>query len=311
MPRPIWTGSISFGLVNVPVKLFSAVQHKEVHFHMLHDADGARIQQKRVCSADGKEVAWDHIVKGFEVSKGRYVKVTKEELEAFAPAAGKQIDIEDFVELVEIDPIYYDATYYLVPDKGASKAYALLLQAMLKTGKVGIGRFVMRTKEYLCAVRPMGDALALSTLQYADEIVSTADLDLPGKKEHPPEKQLALAEQLVTQLAGPFDPKKYRDAYRDQVEALLEQKAAGEEIVAPEAADAPKRTVDLMEALRQSLATSAARGGSHAAANDEGTEDRAAHKGEHRRKAEPAHRPAAKRARKPAKKAAAHRRKHA
>src|SRR5260221_2789988 len=144
MPRAIWSGSLSFGLVNVPVKLFSATSPKEVRFHMLHDKDGGRIQQKRVCSIDGEEVPWEHIVKGFEVSKGRYVTVTREELEAFVPKATRSIDIEDFVDLHQIDPIYYDHSYYLVPDRGAARPYALLLEAMKKTGRVGIGQFVLR-----------------------------------------------------------------------------------------------------------------------------------------------------------------------
>src|SRR5262249_50009653 len=169
MARPIWSGTISFGLVNVPVKLFSATSPKEVRFHMLHDEDGARIQQKRVCSIDGEEVSWEHIVKGFEVSKGRYVTVTREELDAFAPKATRSIDIEDVVDLQRIDPIYYDHSYYLVPDRGAARPYALLREAMVSTGKVGIGQFVLRTKQYLAAVRPMGKALALSTLLHADE----------------------------------------------------------------------------------------------------------------------------------------------
>src|SRR3989442_14689011 len=188
MPRPIWSGSISFGLVNVPVKLFSATSPKEVRFHMLHDKDGGSIQQKRVCSIDGEEVSWEHIVKGFEISKGRYVTVTREELEAFNPRANKAIEIEDFVDLSQIDPIYYESPYSLVPDRGAAKPYALLVEAMKRSGKVGVARFVLRTKQYLCAVRPLGRALALSTMLYADEVVAIDDLEgipevKPGERE--------------------------------------------------------------------------------------------------------------------------------
>src|SRR5438270_3074291 len=194
MARPIWSGSISFGLVSVPVKLFSATSPKEVRFHMLHDKDGGRIQQKRVCSIDGEEIAWEHIVKGFEISKGRYVTVTREELEAFIPRATKAIEIEDFVGLDEIDPIYYENTYYLAPDKGASKPYALLVEAMKRSGKVGIARFVLRTKQYLAAVRPMGRALALSTMLFADEVVSQDELDaLPDAHSKPGERELKMA----------------------------------------------------------------------------------------------------------------------
>ncbi|HYV65940.1 MAG TPA: Ku protein [Myxococcales bacterium] len=285
MARPIWSGSISFGLVNVPVKLFSATSPKEVRFHMLHDEDGARIQQKRVCSIDGEEVSWEHIVKGFEVSKGRYVTVTREELEAFAPKATRSIDIEDFVDLQRIDPIYYDHSYYLVPDRGAARPYALLREAMVSTGKVGIGQFVLRTKQYLAAVRPMGKALALSTLLHADEVVDQSELEgVPGADARPREKELHMAEQLVESLATGFDPKKYKDTYREQLLDLLTRKAEGEEIVAEPAAEEPRgKVVNLMDALAKSL--SAAR------------KEEAPHAGERRR---PGERAAARTARAPA-----------
>ncbi|MGZ6141893.1 MAG: non-homologous end joining protein Ku, partial [Myxococcales bacterium] len=254
MPRPIWTGSISFGLVSVPVKLFSATSPKEVRFHMLHDKDGARIQQKRVCSADGEEVPWEHIVKGFEISKGRYVMVTRGELEAFNPRATRAIEIEDFVGLDQIDPIYYESTYYLVPDRGAAKPYALLVEAMKRAGKVGVARFVLRTRQYLAAVRPLGKALALSTMLYADEVVSQDELEgLPDSK--PAERELKMAEQLIGSLEAKFDAGKYKDDYREQVLALLERKAEGEEIVAEKPAQAPRgKVVSLMDALQKSLA---------------------------------------------------------
>ena len=261
MARPIWSGSISFGLVTVPVKLFSATSPKEVRFHMLHDKDGGRIQQKRVCSIDGEEVSWEHIVKGFEISKGRYVTVTREELEAFNPKATKAIEIEDFVELPQIDPIYYASTYYLVPDRGAGKPYALLREAMKRSNKVGIGRFVLRTKQYLAAVRPLGRALAISTMLYADEVVSQDELEgLPDAHAKPGERELKMAEQLIESLGAEFDIRKYKDDYREQVLALLERKAEGEEIVAEAPAEEPRsKVVNLMEALQKSLA--AAKGG--------------------------------------------------
>ncbi|TMB41071.1 MAG: Ku protein, partial [Deltaproteobacteria bacterium] len=252
MARPIWSGSISFGLVSVPVKLFSATSPKEVRFHMLHDKDGGRIQQKRVCSIDGEEVAWEHIVKGFEISKGRYVTVAREELEAFNPRANKAIEIEDFVELAQIDPIYYESTYYLVPDRGAAKPYALLVEAMKRTHKVGIARFVLRTKQYLAAVRPLEHALAISTMLYADEVVSQDELEaLPDAHTKPGERELKMAEQLIGSLAADFDIRKYKDDYREQVLALLERKAEGEEIVAQEPAEEPRgKIVNLMDALQ-------------------------------------------------------------
>ena len=295
MPRPIWSGSISFGLVNVPVKLYSATSPKEVRFHMLHDKDGGRIQQKRVCSIDGHEVPWEHIVKGFEVSKGRYVSVTREELSAFEPKGTKSIDIEDFVELSQIDPIYYETTYYLLPDKGAQKPYALLLEAMRKTGRVGIARFVLRTKQYLAAVRPLGKALAISTMLYADEVVDQSELDgLPGSEAKPREKELHMAEQLVDSLAAEFDPKKYKDTWREEVMALLEKKAEGQEIVAEEPDKEPRgKVVNLMEALQRSLA---------AAKKGESPRE----EGEFRHRPEPHHRAAARTARAKSTRKAAH-----
>src|SRR3954470_11195116 len=221
MPRPIWSGSISFGLVSVPVKLFSATSQKEVRFHMLHDKDGGRIHQKRVCSIDGDEVTWEHIVKGYEIGKGRYVTVTREELESFNPRATKSIEIEDFVDLVQIDPIYYESTYYLVPDKGAAKPYALLTEAMKRTHRVGIARFVLRTKQYLAAVRPLEKALAISTMLYVDEVVPHDELEgLPDAHTKPAERELKMAEQLIGSLASDFDIRKYKDDYPEQVRAV-------------------------------------------------------------------------------------------
>ncbi|HZZ83068.1 MAG TPA: Ku protein [Anaeromyxobacteraceae bacterium] len=283
MPRAIWSGAVSFGLVNIPVKLFSAVSHKEVRFNMLHDADGARIEMHRVCSAEGKEVPYEHVVKGYEVGPHRYVTVTREELEQADPKGSRTIDIEEFVGLEEIDPIYYDATYHLGPDKGAAKAYALLLETMRRSGKVALGRFVMRTKESLCVLRPMGQGLALSIMNYADEVVPQDDLGLP---EHaaPAPRELAMAEQLVSSLAAKFDPRKYHDRYREKVLALLEKKAAGEEIVS-QPAEQPSKVVNLADALAASLAAARNRKAGPAPAEEE-----AAPAGERRhRSAEAAH----------------------
>ena len=285
MPRPIWSGSVSFGLVSVPVKLFSATSPKEVRFHMLHDKDGARIQQKRVCSVEDVEVPWEHIVKGFEISKGRYVTVTREELQAFNPRATKTIDIEDFVELSQIDPIYYQNTYYVAPDRGAVKPYALLVEALKRTRKVGVGRFVLRTKQYVAAVRPMGRALVISTMLYADEVVAEDEIeDISDARAKPGERELKMAEQLIDSLAAEFDIRKYKDDFREQVLSLIERKAAGEEIVAAGPAEEPRgKVVNLMDALQKSLAA-AKRGELREA-------------GEVRHKAEPARRAAARSAR--------------
>ncbi|MGH9152443.1 MAG: Ku protein [Acidimicrobiales bacterium] len=269
MARSIWGGAISFGLVNVPVKLFTAVRKKDVRFHQLHAADGARINQKRVCSADGEEVAYEDIVKGYEIAKGQYVVVEPEELEALDPESTHTIDIEDFVDLDEIDPLYFDASYYVLPDARGEKAYRLLLEAMRDAGKVGIARVVMRTKQYLVAVRPVGEALVMSTMNFADEVVPQEELEgLPGQAANVSDRELAMARQLIESLSGGFEPAKYEDTYREKVLELVEQKAAGREVVAPPAARAATPVVDLMAALEASLA--AAKGDGEGAAGDAG-----------------------------------------
>jgi DNA end-binding protein Ku len=260
MPRSMWRGAISFGLVNVPVKLYSAVSKKTVRFNQLHDADGARIQQKRVCSKDGEEVPYENIVKGFELAPDRYVVITPEELEALDPAKTRTIDIEDFVDLDEIDPLYYEHPYYLVPDTGASKAYKLLLEALRETNKVAIARVVLRSKEYLVAMRPAGEVLTMETMLFADELIPTDHLDeLPDPDASATDRELAMARQLIEAQATPFEPTKYRDEYRERVLELIERKAAGEEVAVQPMAEEPQEVPDLMAALEQSLA--AARGG--------------------------------------------------
>ena len=261
MPRSLWSGAISFGLVNVPVKLFSAVSPKDVHFNMLHGKDGGRIQQKRVCSVDGEEVPWDEIAKGFEIRRGRYVMLSKEELAALDPEKSRAIEIEDFVELDQIDPIHYDHTYYAAPDDGAERPYALLLEAMKRTNKVAIARIVLRTKQYLCAIRPMDKVLALSTMLYANEIVSAKELEMPSKATKIVERELDMAEKLIESLAGDFEPEKYEDDHRTKVLALLKKKEEGEEIVAAEAPEPRATVINLADALAQSLA--AAKNGGH------------------------------------------------
>ena len=261
MPRAIWSGAISFGLVNVPVKLYSAVSRKTVRFHQLHEKDGVRIQQKRVCPEDGEEVSYDDIVKGYEISPGRHVIVTPEELEGVDPKKTRTIDIEDFVNLDEIDPIYYDAAYYLVPDKGADKAYNLLLQAMRDDGRVAIARVVIRTKEHLTAIRPTGDVMTMATMLFADEVVPPDRLDeLADKDEGASKRELDMARQLIDSLASDFEPDKYRDEYRERVLDLIERKAEGEEI-AVQPAEEPERVPDLMAALEASISAAREDGG--------------------------------------------------
>ncbi|HZQ27034.1 MAG TPA: Ku protein [Acidimicrobiales bacterium] len=255
MARSIWSGAISFGLVNVPVKVFTAVRKKDVRFHQLHGKDGARIQQKRWCPADEKEVAYEEIVKGYEISPNQYVVIEPEELEALDPEATHTIDIEDFVDLDQIDPLFFDSNYYLVPDGKGDKAYRLLLEAMRDAGKVGIAKVVMRTKQYLVAVRPVEEALVMTTMNFADEVVAQDELEsLPGSKADASERELKMAEQLIGSLATEWDPAKYRDTYRERVLDLIEKKAEGQEIVTQPEAERPAPVIDLMAALEASLA---------------------------------------------------------
>jgi DNA end-binding protein Ku len=241
--------------VNVPVKLYSAVSKKTVRFNQLHDADGARIQQKRVCSVDGEEVPYEHIVKGFEIAPDRYVVITPDELEALDPAKTRSIDIEDFVDLSDIDPLYYEHPYYLVPDTGASKAYKLLLEALRETGKVAIARVVLRSKEYLVAIRPAGEVLTMETMLFADELIPADRLDeLPEADVSATDRELAMARQLIEAQATEFDPSKYRDEYRERVLELIERKAAGEDVAVQPMVEQREEVPDLMAALEQSLA---------------------------------------------------------
>jgi DNA end-binding protein Ku len=256
MARSIWSGAISFGLVNVPVKLYSAVSRKTVRFNQLNAETGNRIQQKRVDPETGEEVPYEQIVKGFELTKDRYVVITPDEMDALDPEKTRTVDIEDFVDLADIDPIYYDHPYYLVPDKGAAKAYGLLLNAMEASGKVAIARVVLRSKEQLVAIRPAGELLMMETMIFADEVVPHDDLDdLPDAKDlKVSEREVKMAQQLIDSLSSEFEPEKYRDEYRDKVLDLIERKAQGEEIAVQPEAPAPAKVPDLMAALEASLA---------------------------------------------------------
>jgi DNA end-binding protein Ku len=255
MPRSIWRGAISFGLVNVPVKLYSAVSKKTVRFNQLHDADGVRIQQKRVCPKDGEEVPYEHIVKGYEISPDRYVIITPEELEGLDPKKTRTIDIEDFVDLDEIDPLYYEHPYYLVPDTGATKAYKLLLTALTESNKVAIARVVIRSKEYLTAIRPADGVLTMETMLFADELVPTDELEeLPDPDVEATEREVDMARQLIESLSTTFEPTKYRDEYRERVLDLIERKAEGQEVSIQPPSEEPAKVPDLMAALEASLA---------------------------------------------------------
>jgi DNA end-binding protein Ku len=260
MARAIWTGSITFGLVNVPVKLYTATEEKDVRFHQFQKQSKRRVQNKRVAEGTEKEVKYEDIVKGYEARKGQFVIVTPEELEAIAPGRTRAIDIEDFVELRDIDPIYFARAYYLGPaDDAAARTYKLLVEAMNDTGKAAIGRFVMRTKEYLAAIRPSGEYLVLETLYFADEVRDPASVvgRLPNVKVGSRER--TIARQLIESMVSEWDPKRYADTYRERVLDMIERKAQGEEIVTEE----PRRqapVLDLMAALEQSLESARQRG---------------------------------------------------
>jgi DNA end-binding protein Ku len=256
MARAIWSGAISFGLVNVPVKLYSATSPKTVRFHQLSSKTGARIKQKRVDPSTGDEVAFEDIVKGYEITPDRYVLIAPEELDALDPKATKTIDIEEFVDLVDIDPIFYDHSYYLAPTTGGAKAYKLLLDAMGEAGKVGIGRVVLRSKQALCALRPTGDVMTLTTMLFGDEVLSPDrldELDSIGEASAT-DRELKMAQQLIASLSADFDPTKFKDEYRERVLELIERKAAGEEIAVQPEAEEPAAAPDLMAALEASLA---------------------------------------------------------
>ena len=252
MPSAIWSGSVGFGLVQVPVRLVTATRSRDVSFNQLEEGTGARIRYKKVSDRTGEEVTPDRIQKGYEISKGRYVVVEAEELASLAPKASHTIDIEEFVDLSEIDPVYFEQPYYLVPDEKGKKAYRLLVDAMTELNKVAIGRIVIRAKERLVAIRTLDGLLCVETMRYSDEVVSRDGL-APEEIEVG-EREVAMARQLIESLAvDKFEPEKFRDEYREQVLDLVERKAAGEEIVAQPEAQAPAKVLDLVAALEASL----------------------------------------------------------
>jgi DNA end-binding protein Ku len=264
MARAIWSGSISFGLLNVPVKLYSAVARRNIALREIRDSDSARIKHRRVAEGTDEEVPYDHIIKAFEITPGQYVPIGKDEMSALAPEKTRAVDVLAFVDLEEIDPIYFDSPYYLGPADGAEKAYSLLAKAMAASGKVAIARFVFRNKEHLAAIRTSGDALTLTTMRFADEVVSPDELEdvLPEQAPKVAKKEQEMAQQLIDSLSTEFEPGAYRDEYREQLMSLIERKAEGKEIVvseseAPEATKAP----DLMAALEQSIAAVKGDGG--------------------------------------------------
>jgi DNA end-binding protein Ku len=256
MPRAIWTGTISFGLVTVPVKLYSAVDRKTVRFHQLSGKTGVRVAQKRVDPQTDEEVPYQDIVKGYEIAPERYVTIEPAELDSLEPKKTKTIEIEEFVELSQIDPIYYDHPYYLAPGTGGAKPYRLLLEAMEETGKVAIARVVIRSKEQLVAVRPMGSVLGMATMLFPDEVLPPERLDevVEAAKAKTTKREVDIAKQLIESLADDFEPAKFRDTYREEVLAMIERKAEGKEIaVQPRAEEVRAPAPDLMSALKASL----------------------------------------------------------
>jgi DNA end-binding protein Ku len=258
MARAIWSGSISFGLLNVPVKLYSAVARRGISLREIRESDGARIRHKRVAEGTDEEVPYEKIIKAFEITPDRYVPLTKDEMAALAPEKTRAIEVQDFVDLGEIDPIYFDSPYYLGPADGAERAYSLLAKAMEESGKVAIARFVFRNKEHLSAIRPAGGVLTLTTMRFADEVIPPSELEdvLPTEKPKVAKREVEMAEQLIDSLTRRFDPGAYRDEYREELLAMIERKAEGKELVSAPAGEdlEPTKAPDLMAALEESIA---------------------------------------------------------
>jgi len=254
-PRSIWNGWLSWGTVNVPVKLFSAVQDKSIHFNQLHGKDGARIKQKRINPRTGDEVPYDRIVRGYEVSPDKWVVLTKEDAQAAEGSRAKVVDIEEFVAADEIDPVFYDKPYYIGPQEGGEHAYAVVAKALERSGKVGIGRFVLRSKESLVALRAKDGVLTLATMRFAEELIDPEKVNYEEAKKAPGDREVNMAAKLVDSLASDFKPDKYEDTYREAVMDLIERKAKGETIEPPER-EPEEATDDLMAALEASLSGS-------------------------------------------------------
>jgi DNA end-binding protein Ku len=255
-PRSIWNGTISFGLVAVPIKLYSATESKTVHFHELHRRDEARIEHRRFCSKEDEQVDYGEVVKGYEVTDGEYVVLTKEEVAAADPSGGKVIALEDFVAGDEIDPVYYDRTYYVGPQKDGEAPYRVLHAALDRCGRVGIGRFVFHDKEQLVALRALDGVLGLHTMRFDDEVVSGDDLDVPSPQKNPTKREVDMAQTLVSSLETRFKPEKYEDTYRESVLKLIRQKERGKEIELPDQGGPELHPDLLMAALEASVGKS-------------------------------------------------------
>jgi DNA end-binding protein Ku len=253
MARSIWNGTVTFGLIDVPVQVSSATEDRTIHFHQVHATDGARIKQHRICSKEDREVPYEEVAKGYEVDDGEYVLLTPEEIAAAGGESEHRIALDEFVCAPEIDPVFYERTYYLGAGREGEAAYRLLHDALAKAGRVGIGRWVFHNREYLVAVRAMDGVLALHTMRFAEELVDPGELELPAAAHAPGKRELEMAGQLVDSLQGDSSPGDFEDTYRERLLALIERKAAGEEIEAP-AVEEPEAGTDLMAALEASLA---------------------------------------------------------
>jgi DNA end-binding protein Ku len=256
--RSLWTGSLSFGLVNVPVVLVSAVRDQDLHFRQVHEKDGAPIDVQRWCSKEDVEVPYEEITHSYELDDGKEVVITDEELESVEPRRTRTIEIEQFVDLAEVDPIYFDHPYFLLPassDDGATRAYRLLTEVMSQTDRAALGRFVMRAKEYLAIVRARDGVMSLTTMVFADEVRTTKDVESAGQKSHkPPNKQLQAAVSVIEELSADWEPEKHTDNYRERLKKVVARKKKGETIKAPKPREAPDEAPDLMDALERTLA---------------------------------------------------------
>jgi DNA end-binding protein Ku len=252
MARSIWNGTITFGLIAVPIKVHSATESHTIHFHQVHESDGARIMQKRICSKEGKEVAYEDVAMGYEVRGGQFVMLKKDEIDAAAGDRSHTIELEQFVDPAEVDPVFYNRTYYLGAGEDGEDAYRLLLDALRRAKRSGIGRWVFHNREYLVAVRAGEDLLVLHTMRFADELVAVDKLDVPKPSRKPDRRELEMAERLVDSLNKRFRPGSFSDSYRDRVAEMIKRKAKGEEIELPEREDV-EAPDDLMAALEASL----------------------------------------------------------
>ena len=251
-PRSLWNGTVSVGLVHVPVKLYTATESKTVHFHEVHLEDGARIEHRRFCEKEKREVPYEEVARGFEVGKDEFVLLEKDEVKAAAGGTGHLIEVEHFVPVADIDPVSYEKTYYLGAGEKAKDGYRVLHDALERTGRAAIGRFTFHNREYVAAIRPLDGVLALHTLRVADELVGAGDLDYQKPRKRAGGREVKMAGRLVESLHEDFDPKRYKDEYRKAVLDVIERKAAGKEIAPPED-DEPDDSGDLMAALEASL----------------------------------------------------------